>query len=428
MFASIVAALFSGIPVIFGLGTVAIIWAIVMVGPQVLYAIPLAFVATTNSEILLAIPMFVLMGNLLTFSGIGDEMFGAVHAWLAGVKGGLAMAVVVICCVFAAVTGLISASLLTMGLVALPAMLSRNYHKHIALGVLAAGSALAVLIPPSIPMILYASQTQVSIGALFAGGLFPGLLLATLYILYIGIRSALQPDLCPAIPKEARPTWTVKVAGLRTLLPAFLLILLVLGSIYAGVCTPTEAASAGACGALIVIILKRKFTWSNFRGAIYRTVQLTAFGIWILVAASSFNLVYNATGASNFLQEVIAGLPVNPWVVIIIFQLIIFFCGMIMDEWAMIILLTPIFVPIVVRLGFSPLWFGIVFITNIQMAYLTPPYGFALFLITSILPKGLTTTDLYRSIWPFVMLQALGLVLCMLFPQIAVWLPTHIIK
>ena len=245
MFGSLVVVLFSGIPVIFGLGGVAILWVIVLAGPEFLYSIPLQLISTTNSEVLLAMPMFILMGNFIAYSGIGDELFGVIHVWFGRLRGGLAMGTIIICAIFAACSGLISVAVITMGLIALPSMLSRGYHKHIVLGTLGAGGALGTLIPPSIPMIIYASLTQVSVGKLFFGGFVPGLMLVLFYIGYIGIRSLLNKDLCPAIPKEEIPGWNEKVRALKSLTAPLLLIILVLGSIWSGVATPTEAGSSG---------------------------------------------------------------------------------------------------------------------------------------------------------------------------------------
>jgi tripartite ATP-independent transporter DctM subunit len=428
MFASLIIVLFSGIPVIFGISGAAILWVIVFAGPQYLYSIPLQLISITNNEILLAMPMFILMGNFIAYSGIGDELFGTIHMFFGPLRGGLAMGTVVICAIFAACSGLISVAILTMGLIALPSMLSRHYDKHIALGTLAAGGALGTLIPPSVPMIIYASLTQVSVGKLFSGGVVPGVMLAGFYIVYIGIRSFFNSKLCPSIPKEETPSWIEKLKAIRALTAPLVLIVLVLGSIWSGVATPTEAGSVGAFGALLVTVLKRRFTWSMLRDAVWRSALLTSFGVFILLAAGAFNTVYMTTGASNLIKRIMIGLPVQPEMVIIIFMGIIFFCGMIMDEWAMLILLTPLFVPTVIALGFDPLWFGVLFIVNIQMAYLTPPYGFALFLIKSILPKGLDMSDLYRAIVPFVILQFIGLILCFIFPKIILWLPNLLIK
>ncbi len=428
MFGSLLIVLFTGIPVIFGLGGISILWVIVFAGPQFLYSIPLQLISTTNSELLLAIPMFILMGNVLAYSGIGDELFGSIHVWFSRLRGGLAIGTVIMSAIFAACSGLISVAILTMGIIALPSMLSRNYNKHIALGTLGAGGALGTLIPPSVPMILYASLTQVSVGKLFFGGMVPGIMLAGFYILYIGIRSALNPNLCPSIAKEQRSSWLDKFKALKSLSAPLILVLLVLGAIWTGVVTPTEAGSVGAFGAILTTIIKRRFNLSMLKQAIWRSTMLTSFGIFILLSAGAFNTVYMTTGASQFLQRVMSELPVHPQIVIIMFVAIILVCGMIMDEWAMIMLLTPLFVPTVITLGYDPLWFGVLFIINIQIAYLTPPYGFALFLMKSIIPKDMVMTDIYRGMIPFIILQLLGLILCFIFPKIILWLPNLLIK
>jgi tripartite ATP-independent transporter DctM subunit len=291
------------------------------------------------------------------------------------------------------------------------------------MGCISGGGALGILIPPSVPMILYATLTGESVGGLFAGGIFPGLLLAALFILYIGIRCFLQPGLGPALPKEERATWEEKLVSLRAVALPILIILMVLGSIYAGVCTPTEAAALGVLGAIISAAVYRRLQWALIKEACYRTGSLTAMIIWILIGAYCFTSVYTGTGAHELMEHLLLSIPGGRYSVLITMQLVFFILGCILDPAGIIMICTPVFVPVIKSLGFDPLWFGVLFIMNMEMGYLTPPFGFNLFYMKAIAPPGITMSDIYRSIFPFVILQGIGLAVVVIFPEIALWFP-----
>jgi len=428
MFGSMLIVLFSGVPVVFGLGALAIIWGLVTVGPQLMYFVALNYFSTTTSEILICLPMFIFMAHVLAKSGIADEAYDMAYKWLGNVNGGLAMGTIAVCTIFAACVGETGPAVLTLGVVALPSMLKRKYHSKIALGSIAGGAGLGTLIPPSVPMIIYASLAKESVGRLFMGGVGPGLLLSLFYIVYIGVRARLQPELAPSLPESERVSWSEKLRATRALILPILLVVLVLGSIYSGVATPTEAGTIGAFGSIIVALVKRRLNWQNLKEALFATLLLTAFGFWILVGSNVFACAYQASGAAMAMLNILISLPVSPWVILIIFEIVIIILGMIMDDFAVIMICTPLFVPVITALGFDKVWFGVLFIINIQMAYLTPPYGFVLFWIKSILPKGLTTEDIYRAVWPYIIMQAAGLAICIAFPQIIMWLPNQMIK
>jgi len=310
-----------------------------------------------------------------------------------------------------------------MGIIALPAMLSRGYDKTIAMGCISGGGALGILIPPSVPMILYATLTGVSIGGLFAGGIMPGLLLAALFILYIGVRCHFQPNLGPPLPVEDRVSWREKFISLRAVLLPIMIIIMVLGSIYAGVCTATEASALGCVGAIISAVVYRKLNWTLIKESCFRTAALTALIIWILIGAYGFTAVYTGTGAHVLMEHIMMSIPGGRWAILITMQIIFFILGCILDPVGIIMICTPVFVPVITALGFDPLWFGVLFIMNMEMGYLTPPFGFNLFYMKAIVPKGITMTDIYRSIVPFVILQGIGLIIVIIFPEIALWLP-----
>jgi tripartite ATP-independent transporter DctM subunit len=325
----------------------------------------------------------------------------------------------------AAVTGIVGAAVATMGILSLPAMLNRNYDKRIALGSICAGGTLGILIPPSVITIVYAVTAGVSIGKMFIGGILPGLLLSGLFITYIGIRCWLQPELGPAPPKEERErfTFVAKLAALRNIILPVLLIVGVLGSIYAGIATPTEAAGIGSLGAIICAAIHRRLTWENLSQSVLETGKITAMILWITIGARCFISVFSAVGGDDLVRDFVTGLAVNRWIIMISIQLILVALGLFLDEIGIILLCVPIFIPIITELGFDPVWFGILFLINAQMDYITPPFGYTLFYLKGVAPEGVTMGDIYRAVIPFVIIQAIGLALCMIFPQIILWLP-----
>lgn len=424
LFALLVLFLALGVPLSFCLGGVAIIVVLWQIGPHFLYGFASTAFTGWSNFILIAVPLFILMGNLLEVSGVAEDLYGMMYKWLGRTRGGLASGTVVICAIFAAMAGISGVATVTMGLIALPSMLRRNYDKILAVGTISAGGTLGILIPPSVIMILYASLTGESVGKLFMGGVFPGLILATLFILYIQIRTFLQPSLAPPVPDEERATFRQKLASTRGLAMPALLVALVLGVIYTGICTPTEAAGIGAFGALICVIVQRRFTGMVFWTALVRTFSLTAMLMWIVLGAKCFTHAYHAIGAPDLILGLISGLEVNRWIIMIAMQLILIVLGMFLDPMGIMLICTPIFLPIVEELGFSTLWFGILFTINMELAYITPPFGFNLFYMRSIVPKEVTMADIYRSIIPFALIMVLGLAIVMVFQQLAIWLPS----
>jgi len=372
---------------------------------------------------LIAVPLFIFMAMLLERAGVADDMYTMMHRWMGGLRGGLAMGTVGICTVFAAMSGISGAATSSMGVIALPEMLKRKYSKSIAIGCIAAGGALGILIPPSVIMILYGVYTGESIGAMFMGGVFPGLLLSALFIVYIAIRCWLQKELGPALPPEERVGWREKFLSLRAVALPLLIVAMVLGSIYLGVCTPSEAAAMGVLGAIISAAVYRRLSWNLMKEACYRTAGLSGMIIWILAGAYCFTALYTATGISNLLHDILLSIPGGRYVTLIVMQLTFFILGCFLDPVGIIMITTPVFVPVIQELGFSTLWFAILFVVNMEMAYLTPPFGFNLFYMRAVAPPGTTMAEIYRSIAPFVLLQAVGLALVIIFPQIATWLP-----
>lgn len=421
-FGGMAVMLILGVPIAFALAGVAIGGTLLTWGPQGLYMIPKTAYAEVTNYLIIAVPLFVLMSNLLQHSGLAEQLYEGVYRWMGRLRGGLAIGTVLICAVFAAMAGISSVATVSMGLIALPSMLKRGYKKEIAIGTISAGGALGILIPPSVIMIIYGAMAEVSIGQLFMGGILPGVLLAALFCLYVGIRCWLNPALGP--PVDERYSLWQKLTVLKGLLLPFLLILSVLGVIYTGVATPTEAAGIGAFGALLCSLIHKGLSWDGLKQALLSTTSLTAMVLWIMIGAVCFTHLLAYIGFSDLIKGAMAALPVSRWVVLAGMQLTFFILGMFLDPAGIIMLTTPIFVPMVGALGFDPVWFGVLFTVNMEMAYLTPPFGFNLFIMKGVVPKGITMDDIYRSIWPFVALQAMGLLLCIFIPDLVLWIPS----
>jgi len=428
LFASLVVLLILGLPVAFCLGSLGIIFTIFLWGPQGLFNVGYRIISVMNYFTIVAMPLFIFMGMMLERSGIADDLYTMFYRWSGRLRGGLAAGTVVICAMFAAMVGLTGPATLTMGVIALPSMFKRGYQKAIPIGSIMAGGALGFLIPPSIVMIFYSLFAGESVGRLFAGGILPGLLLTILFIGYIIIRSAFQPNLCPALPEEERATWGEKFTSLRAIILPGLLIVGVLGAIFTGLCTPTEASAIGALGSIICAAVHRKLNWQILKEALYRTFGLCGMVMWIFYGAMAFSGIYIAMGASDLVASALTIAGIGRWGTLIVMQLSFFVMGCFLDDFTILILAIPIYVPIVASLGFDTLWFGILWVINMQMAYLTPPFGWNLFYMKSVAPKDVVMGDIYRSVWPFVLLQGIGLALCMLFPQIVLWLPNMLFK
>ena len=428
LFSSLIAGLLTGLPLVYILGGLAVFFTYFFLGPTSLMLISAGAYGVMTNFVLVSIPLFVFMGIILQHSGLADAMYEMMYKWIGGIRGGLAIGTVIICTIFAAMSGISGAATVAMGTIALPAMLRHGYDKKIAVGCIAAGGALGILIPPSVLMIVYGVFAGESIGALFAGGVFPGLLLATLFIVYIAIRSHFNPALGPAVPHNERASWREKLLSLRGVILPIFIVILVLGVIFAGVATPTEAAAFGALGALFSAAISKRLTWTVFRSSLLQALNLSCMIIWIIIGGSCLTAIYTTLGAVDFIREVVAALPVSRYVVLIGIQGVLIILGMLLDPGGIIMICTPIFVPVIKALGFDPVWFGVLFVVNMEMAYLTPPFGFNLFYMKSIVPPSISMLDIYKSVFPFVLLQALGLILVIIFPGIITWLPSVLIK
>lgn len=426
MFGGLIFCLLLGLPLAWSLGGVAVVVGLIKWGPGGLMMIVYNTFGGMWSIVLVAIPLFMSMGILLERSGIAEALFETIHRWSGRIRGGIAMGVVVICVLFAAMTGVSAAATLTMGVIALPAMLKRGYDKNIALGCIVGPGTLGILIPPSIISILLAIVGNLSVGKLFMAGIGPGILLAGLFIAYIGIRAWINPELCPRHPE----TFTIKekFVSLKMAILPLLIILSVLGSIFFGIATPTEAGSLGVAAVLITTVIHGRFNWKLIKETSIETFRITGLTMWIFYGAMCFSAVYARAGGGVFISNLILSTGMNRWSIILTMMGISFVLGMFVDPFAIIFILAPICFPIVKSLGFDPVWFGILFVINMQMGYVTPPFGYQLFYLKSVAPEGITTGDIYKSVFPFLGVLILGMILIMIFPQIALWLPEVMMK
>lgn len=422
-FGSLLFFLLLGLPLAFVLGGVSVVFLYFTWGFDSFYMVSSQIWGTMESFTLVAIPLFVFMAMILERTGVAKDLYRMMHLWCGGLRGGLAIGTLGICAVFAAMVGISGAAVVAMGTIALPSMLERGYDKKMALGVINTGGGWGILIPPSILMILYALITGVSVGKMFAAGIMPGILLMVLTAIYILVRCNLQPELAPALPKEERGTWPEKLRALRAVLLPIGVVIMVLGSIIGGITTPTEAAAMGVLGALISAAVYRQFKWSILQEAAIRTFKLTGMIMWILFAAHAFSAAYQSMGAQDLIESLMNMIPGGPWGIIIAMMLIVFLLAMVLDPVGIMLITLPVFMPIVESLGFDPIWFGILFVINMEIGYMTPPFGFNLFYLKGVVPPSITMKDIYSSIIPFVIVEIVGLALIMIFPEIATYLP-----
>ena len=377
---------------------------------------------------LVAIPLFIFMAQILDRSKVSEGLFDALYQVLGGLRGGLGMAVIVVSTVFAATTGIIGASVVAMGLMAGPALLRRGYDRGLGAGIICSSGTLGILIPPSIMLVVYGGltgQKETSVGNLFAAAILPGLLLSGLYLLYVGVRCYMNPKLGPPIPKEDR-TATIgqKVTmTMKNFVPPFGLILTVMGTILAGVATPTEAAALGCIGALILALATRKLNWEVITQSCVSTARTTAMIMALFVGGKFFSVVFLSMGGGDVVADVLLGMDVSPYVVFIIMMAVVFVMGMFIDWAAILLVVVPIFTPVALDLDFNPLWFAMMVCINLQTSFLTPPFGYALFYFKGVAPPEYTMGDVYRGIIPFVAIQLVALAILMYFPEIITWLP-----
>ncbi|MBE0575461.1 MAG: TRAP transporter large permease subunit [Desulfuromonadales bacterium] len=432
MFGTLVVSITLGHPLAITLASVATLYGLIDNGFNVPALLDL-FVNNTwgifLNYTLVAIPLFIFMAQILDRSKVSEGLFDALYIVLGGLRGGLGLAVIVVSTVFAATTGIIGASVVAMGLMAGPALLRRGYDRGLSAGIICSSGTLGILIPPSIMLVVYGGLTglkETSVGNLFAGAILPGLLLSGLYMAYVGIRCAFNPKLGPPIPLEERTHTLMQkfTMTMKSFVPPFALILTVMGTILAGVATPTEAAALGCVGAMVLAVFKRTCNWDVITQASISTAKTTAMIMALFIGGKLFSVVFLSMGGGDVVADSLLGMDVSPYVVLAIMMAVVFFLGMFIDWAAILLVVVPIFTPIAMDLDFNPLWFAMLICINLQTSFLTPPFGYALFYFKGVAPPEYTMSDIYKGIVPFVIIQIIGLAIMIGFPEIITWLPS----
>ena len=409
-----------GFPVAYTLAGLSVLCGIIFV-PDFFDLLPLRFMGTIQNVVLLAVPLFIFMGLMLEKSGLAENLLDTMAILFGKVKGGLAISVVVVGALLAASTGIVGATVITMGLISLPTMLKRNYSPELATGTIASSGTLGQIIPPSVVLVLLGSVLQVSVGDLFKAAIVPGVLLVVCYILYILIYAYRNPDKAPAIPEEEIKAFKSE-NYLKKLVSAFLfpmlLIIAVLGAIFAGIASPTEAAAVGALGATILTFIQKKFSLSVLKEVMRGTMHLTCMVFLILFGATTFALVFRGLGGDAFLVESIKSSNLSPMVFLAIVMVVVFIAGFFIDFIEIIFIIVPVVAPIFSSLGVDLIWIGILLALNLQTSFLSPPFGFSLFYLKGVAPDGVTTQHIYRGIVPFVLIQLVFLLLVLMYPKL----------
>lgn len=418
--------LFIGMPIAFALTGLSTFLILVLFGPKELFMIVAAIANQIRTEVLLAIPMFVLMAVVLQFSGIASSIYDTLYRLLGGLKGGLAMSTIVASAIIAAMTGIGATGTVTMGLIALPEMERRKYNSKLSIGSVTVGGALGPIIPPSNLMIIVGGYAALSVGKLFMGGIIPGILITLFYCLYIGIRCLLRPEDGPALSSEERSTFIEKILSLRNLIMPFALIFSVLGAIYGGICTPTEAAGIGAAGAMVIAAINRKLTFKNIHSAVKQTMIVTSMIMWLVIGGGCYTSLVNISGLGSLVVEFLKTAEFGAYGLIAFILGITLVMGMFIDPVAICMICIPIFIPGIRAAGLDLFWVMLLFVVAVTIGYITPPFGLNLFYARGVVPPKVQMLDIYRSVIPFVILKIMVLILMVIFPKIGLWLPSMI--
>ncbi len=428
MFLAMSIMLLVGFPVAFTLLGTSMVFGLIGFGLGFFNLLPLRIWGVMNNITLLAVPLFVFMGVMFERSGLAEELLDTMGILFSRIRGGLAVSVVMVGALLGASTGIVGATVVTMGLIAVPAMLKRGYKKELATGTVAASGTLGQIIPPSIILVLLGDIVGVPVGDLFMGAIIPGFLLVFLYAGYIFVVCRIYPEWAPRMPQEEIDNAKSKEAIKKTLkvfLPPLFLIIAVLGSMFAGIASPTESAAVGAVGATILTIANKKFSISILRDVSQSTMMLTSMVFIILVGATAFGLVFRGTGGDQLVRDFLTDFSHlhGKWAVLIMVMALIFIIGFFLDFIEITFIYIPVLAPIMIEFGFDPLWFCVLMAVNLQTSFLTPPFGFSLFYLKAVTPPEVVTGDIYRGIIPFVILQLIGLSLTIAFPILSTWLP-----
>jgi tripartite ATP-independent transporter DctM subunit len=421
---SLLILLLTGLPVTFALTGVSALLLYIFLGSSALYMVVGAAFKQIGTEVFMAIPLFVLMAAVLQFSGIASSLYKTMHEWMGPLRGGLAIGTIFICTIIDALSGIGATATTTMGLIALPEMIKRHYNKNMVVGAITVGGALGPLIPPSVLMIIVGGYAQLSVGKLFLGGVFPGILISLGYAIYIMVRCMIRPEDGPALGKEEQgPLWE-KVKHLSSIIIPIGLILFIMGGIYAGIFTPTEAAGFGALGAILIAIIYGKFSISNMTGALQLTLKISCMIMWLVIGGGCYSALVTVTGTGNLVLGILSSLPFGVTGIILVMLGIALIMGMFIDPVAISMICIPIFMPVIKTFGIDPLWFMLLFIIAVVIGYITPPFGLNIFYMKGVSPNDITVADIYKGVMPFTLIKIGFLGLCINFPWILTYLPS----
>lgn len=413
-----------GMPIGFATGLIAVVFCAVFADIDSLAIVTFRTYGFVNSYVLLSVPMFLLMAAILDKSGVAHDLYDALKIWAGGLPGGVAVMTLIAASVMAAMTGIIGGEVILLGLVALPQMLRLGYDSKLAIGVVCAGGSLGTMLPPSLVLVFYGLTTSTSIGDLFLASTIPGLILAVIYVVYVLVRCGLNPKLGPPAPPEIRNVpLRAKIGALRKVVLPLLIIFSVLGTIYTGVTSVSEAAAMGVAGVLVAAAVRRTLNWAMFRDSMYTTMSTCGLLIWLSIGANAMVGVYNLLGGIEYLKSLMTGLPLAPLGVILVMMGIFLLLGMFMDWFSIMLLTMPIFAPTVIALGYDLIWFGVLFNITMQIGYLSPPFGQAPFYLKSVAPPEISLNHIFVALLPFIALQVVGLLVVLFVPDVALYLP-----
>lgn len=428
MFVGVLALIFTGYPVAFALGGAGLLFALIGGALNhfdwfLLSALPQRIFGIMGNYVLLAVPYFILMGTLLERSGLAEDLLQTFGLLFGRLRGGVAVGVILVGTLLAAATGVVGATVVAMGMISLPVMLRYGYNPSLAAGVVAASGTLGQVIPPSIVLIVLGDQLGVSVGDLFLGSLIPGLTLAGFYLLYAIAIAIFKPKMAPALPSEMLDITKLELARrvVQVMLPPLLLILIVLGSIFAGLATPTEAGAMGVLGAIALAALNRRLNLRNLTGALQSTVELTTMVIVLLLGATLFTLVFRGLDGDLMVENLLLNLPGGVVSFLIFVNLLVFILGFFLDYFEIAFIIVPLMAPIAEQFGYSLVWFGVMLGVNLQTSFLTPPFGFSLFYLRGIAPPEVTTASIYKGVIPFILIQLAALILIIVRPELVTW-------
>lgn len=426
MFAAVIIGIILGYHLAFVLAGVGLFFGVYLLGIKYIGALTTSFFGTMTNSVLLAIPLFVLMGNIMQHSGAGDRIFSSLYVMFGRLRGGLLVSTNLLATIFAATTGVVGASVVTVGTLSLPSLLKRNYDTKLSSGVICAGGGLGVLIPPSIMIVVYGPVAGVSVGSLFMAAIVPGLALSLAYTIYIIVRCLINPELGPPISPEERQKEIERVGIPQLLLavvPPLLIILAVLGTIFFGVATPTEAAAVGVVAAIILGLSYRSLSLEKLKESLVSTLTTTSMILTMTVGAVMFISTFASIGGVDVVKSFILSIPLGAWGILALMLITVTILGMFLDWIGIVYLVVPLFTPIAMELGFDPIWYAMMIILFLQLGYITPPFALSVFYFKAVAPPDLSTMDLYKGVVPFIGLQVAVFVSCILFPPIVLWLP-----